>query len=553
VSEHGLVDFRTDPARYRHWRVAVDGRVARVAMDVQEDGGLEPGYELKLNSYDLGVEIELYDIVQRLRFEHPEVGAVILTSAKERIFCAGANIRMLARASHGRKVNFCKFTNETRLAIEEASAESGQVWLTAINGPCAGGGYELALATAWLIMADDGTTSVALPEVPLLGVLPGTGGLTRLVDKRRVRRDRADVFCTLEEGVRGPRAREWGLVDELVPRSRLMEVALARAREFAARSDRPATGPGVALTPLARELAGDRIRYRHVECVLDRARGLAEITVAGPAAPPPADPAGLRELGADAWPLAVARELDDLVLHLRVNEETVGLWVFRTRGTGEAVAAWDRFLAAHAADWLVREVRLYLKRVLKRLDVSARSIFALIEPGSCFAGTLFELALAADRAYMLDGVRAPGERPATVRLTELNFGAYPMGNGLARLETRFLGDPARVAELKRRLGEEFDAPAAAVAGLVTAAPDEIDWEDEVRLALEARAAFSPDALTGMEASLRFPGPETLETKIFGRLSAWQNWIFQRPNAVGPAGGLSVYGTGQRPAFDRRRA
>ncbi len=549
-----VVDFRTDPSRYRHWRLAFDGPVATLTMDVAEDGGLRPGYELKLNSYDLGVDIELYDAVQRLRFEHPEVGAVIVTSGKERVFCAGANIRMLGQSSHGWKVNFCKFTNETRNAIEEASAESRQVYLCAVNGPCAGGGYELALACERIVMADDGNTSVALPEVPLLAVLPGTGGLTRLVDKRRVRRDRADVFCTLEEGIKGQRALEWGLVDELVPRSRLEATVRERAREYAARSDRPRDARGIALTPLARTVDGDRIEYRHVTGRLERERGRAEITVRGPAAPPPGDAAGVAALGDGFWPLAVARELDDLILHLRTNEEEIGLWVLRTAGEADLVEAHDRLLQDHAGHWLVREIRLYLRRVFKRLDVSSRSIFALIEPGSCFTGTLLELALAADRSYMLLGGREGDSRPpATVRLTGLNFGAYPMASGLTRLAARFLGEPGRVDDLKGRIGQDLDAEAAAAAGLVTFTPDDIDWDDEVRLALEERAAFSPDALTGMEASLRFPGPETLETKIFGRLSAWQNWIFQRPNAVGPRGALQVYGTGQRADFDRRRA
>jgi len=548
------VDFRTDPSRYRHWKLAFDGPVATLAMDVQEDGGLRPGYELKLNSYDLGVDIELYDAVQRLRFEHPEVGAVVITSGKERVFCAGANIRMLSQSAHGWKVNFCKFTNETRNAIEEATAESRQTYLTAVNGSCAGGGYELALATEWIIMADDGNTAVSLPEVPLLAVLPGTGGLTRLVDKRHVRRDRADFFCTTEEGVKGQRAVEWGLVDEVVPRSRLAEVVAQRAREFAARTGRPAGARGLRLTPLERTIAGDAIRYSHVACAIDRARGIAEITLTAPAAPLPADARSVHAQGSAFWPLVLARELDDLVLHLRTNEDEVGLWVFRTAGQSNLVEAYDRLLAGHRDDWLVREIRLYWKRTLKRLDVTSRSMFALIEPGSCFAGSLLELALAADRAYMLDGAR-PGERrpPATVRLTEMNFGGYPMPNGLTRLASRFLHDPGRVEKLRTRVGEDLDAAAAAEAGLVTFTPDDIDWEDEVRQALEARAAFSADALTGMEASLRFGGPETLETKIFGRLAAWQNWIFQRPNAVGPKGALVVYGTGQRSEFDRRRA
>ncbi|MEK7446129.1 MAG: 2,3-epoxybenzoyl-CoA dihydrolase, partial [candidate division NC10 bacterium] len=509
--------------------------------------------DLKLNSYDLGVDIELYDAVQRLRFEHPEVGAVVLTSGKERVFCAGANIRMLGQSSHGWKVNFCKFTNETRNAIEEATAESRQAWLCAITGPCAGGGYELALATDWIVMADDGNTSVALPEVPLLAVLPGTGGLTRLVDKRKVRRDRADFFCTLEEGVKGKRAVEWRLVDEVVPRSRLEETVRQRAAEQAAASDRPAGARGVALTPLQRAVDGDGVRYRHVACAIDRGRGIAEITVAGPTAAPPADLAGIHALGCDFWPLRVAREMDDLILHLRTNEEEIGLWVFRTAGAPDLVEAHDRLLVEHQADWLVREIRLFLKRTLKRIDVSSRSVFALVELGSCFAGTLLELVLAADRSYMLDGSLAGDDRPpAALRLGEVNFGAYPMGNGLTRLGSRFLGEAGRVEELRGRIGKALEAAAAAEAGLVTFTPDEIDWEDEVRIGLEARAAFSPDALTGMEASLRFAGPETLETKIFARLSAWQNWIFQRPNAVGPKGALHVYGTGQRSEFDRRR-
>ncbi len=548
------VDFRTEPARYKHWKLAVDGRVATLTMDVREDGGIRPGYELKLNSYDLGVDIELYDAMQRLRFEHPEVGAVVIRSGKERIFCAGANIRMLGQSSHAWKVNFCKFTNETRNAIEEAGAESGQRYLTAVAGPCAGGGYEIALATDHIVMADDGNTAVSLPEVPLLGVLPGTGGLTRLVDKRKVRRDRADFFCTVEEGVKGQRALYWGLVDELVPRTRLEETVARRAAELAARSDRPAGGPGIRLLPLERQIDDDRITYRHVQGTIDRARGLAEITVKGPEAAPPVDLAGIHAEGDRVWPLALARELDDLILHLRLNEETIGVWVLRTKGRTDVVEAHDRLLAEHAADWLVREIRLYLRRTLARLDASSRSIFALIEPGSCFTGTLLELALAADRSYMLAGTREGEDRPpATVRLTELNFGAYPMPHGLTRLQSRFLGEPGRVDELRARIGEALDAAAADKAGLVTFTPDDIDWDDEVRVALEARAALSPDALTGMEASLRFAGPETVDSKIFGRLSAWQNWIFQRPNAVGEKGALRVYGTGQRPEFDRRRA
>jgi len=542
-------------ARYKHWKLTFDGPVATLTMDVQEDGGLRPGYELKLNSYDLGVDIELYDALQRLRFEHPEVGAVILTSGKDRVFCAGANIRMLGQSSHAWKVNFCKFTNETRNAIEEASGESKQVWLAAVNGPCAGGGYELALATEWIVMADDANTAVSLPEVPLLAVLPGTGGLTRLVDKRKVRRDRADFFCTTEEGVKGKRAVEWALVDEVVPRSRLAEAAQTHARALAAKTDRPRNARGVALRQIRRTIANDDelVRYDHVTARIERRRGLAEVTILGPGDAPPADAAAAIAQGDQFWPLAVARELDDLILHLRTNEDAIGLWVFKTEGAADTVETYDRLLLGHPGDWFLREVRLYLKRVFKRIDVSSRSMFALIEPGSCFAGTLLELALAADRSYMLHGTR-PGDSapPAAIRLTAANFGAYPMINGLSRLATRFLAEPGRVDDLKGRAGQDLDAAAAAEAGLVTFTPDDIDWDDEVRLALESRAAFSPDALTGMEASLRFAGPETLESKIFGRLSAWQNWIFQRPNAVGPKGALQVYGTGERSDFDRRR-
>jgi len=548
-----VVDFRTEPGKYKHWKLSFDGPVATLAMDVREDGGLKPGYELKLNSYDLGVDIELYDVMQRLRFEHPEVRAVVLTSGKERIFCAGANIRMLSQSSHGWKVNFCKFTNETRNAMEEATTESQQAWLCAVNGPCAGGGYELALATDWIVMTDDGSTTVALPEVPLLAVLPGTGGLTRLVDKRKVRRDRADFFCTLEEGIKGQRAVEWRLVDEVVPRSKLDETVKRRATEMAARSDRPQSATGIALTPLARTIEGDCVTYGTVSCSIDRARGVADITIAGPVTAPPGTVDGIHAAGVGFWPLALARELDDLILHLRANEEGIGIWLFRTEGSGDLVEAHDRTLQDHAGDWLVREIRLYLKRTLKRLDVSSRSVFALIEPGSCFVGTLLELVLAADRSYMLDGLlEGDGGKPAAVRLTGMNFGSYPMVNGLTRLASRFLAEPERVVDLKRRIGEDLDAAAAGEAGLVTFTPDDIDWEDEVRIGIEARAAFSPDALTGMEASLRFGGPETLESKIFSRLSAWQNWIFQRPNAVGDKGALRVYGTGQRSEFDRRR-
>ena len=545
--------FETHPSKYKHWKLTFDGDVATLKMAVDDEHPHKPGYELKLNSYDLSVDIELADSIQRIRFEHPEVKALVITADLDRVFCSGANIYMLGLSTHSFKVNFCKFTNETRNAIEEATAESRQVYLCAVNGPCAGGGYELALATDWIVMADDGNTAVSLPEVPLLAVLPGTGGLTRLVDKRRVRRDRADFFCTVEEGIKGARAVEWGLVDEVAPRSRLDEVVKHRASELAARTDRPSSARGIALAPLERSIDGDRIRYGHVACDIDRTRGLAEITVSAPSEAPPADIAGIHGAGCAFWPLAFARELDDLILHLRTNEDEIGLWVFKTSGRADLVEAYDRLLAEHRTDWLVREICLYLKRTLKRVEVSSRSVFALIEPGSCFTGTLLELVLAADRSYMLDGAR-PGENgpPATIRLTEMNFGAYPMVNGLTRLASRFLAEPGRTDKLRARIGEEMDAAAAAEAGLVTFTPDDIDWDDEVRIAIEERAAFSPDALTGMEASIRFGGPETLESKIFGRLSAWQNWIFQRGNAVGPKGALEVYGTGRRSEFDRRR-
>ena len=548
-----MIDFRTRPDDYRHWRLAVDGAVATLALDVDEKGAIAGDYALKLNSYDLGVDIELADALQRLRFEHPQVRAVVLASAKERVFSAGANIPMLAGATHGDKVNFCKFTNETRNAIEDASANSGQRWMTVIAGTAAGGGYELALATDHILLVDDGATAVSLPEVPLLAVLPGTGGLTRVVDKRCVRRDRADYFCTTGEGVRGRRALEWKLVDELVPRSRLEGAVASRAAALAATSDRPAAARGIALPPLQRSVGDDAVAYALVHVALDRAQGTATLTLAAPDAPPPPDPAAIHAAGAAFWPLALARELDDAILHLRFNEPAIGTWILRTTGAADLVAAADAALAACADDWLVREITLYLKRTLKRLDVSARSLIALIEPGSCFAGTLLELALAADRSFMLDGTFEGGNlAPATVRLTAMNAGPLPMANGLSRLASRFLDDEAALAAALDATGTDLDAGAAEALGLVTFAPDDIDWEDEVRIAIEARAAFSPDALSGMEASLRFAGPETLETKIFGRLSAWQNWIFQRPNTVGPDGALKLYGSGVQPTFDRNR-
>ncbi len=548
-----MIETQTHPDRYRHWRLDVDGRVATLVLDVQEKEGLDPGYELKLNSYDLGVDIELNDAVQRLRFEHPEVGAVIIESAKERVFCAGANIRMLGQSTHRHKVNFCKFTNETRLAIEEAGARSGQKYLCAINGTAAGGGYELALATDYIIMVDDGSTAVSLPELPLLGVLPGTGGLTRVVDKRKVRRDHADFLCTTEEGIKGKRAVDWRLIDELVPSSRFAETVRERAREAAERSDRPAGAKGVILPRLERRIEESRVGYEHVQASIDRELRAAVITVHGPPAEAPAGTDEIEAQGARFWPLAAARELEDLILHLRFNEPEVGTLVFKTEGEPERVQAYDELLLTHRDHWLVREITLLWQRTLKRLDVSAKSLFALIEPDSCFTGTLLELVAAADRSFMLDGQFEGDNRPPpVVRLTEMNFGPLAMGNGLSRLQVRSLDDESRVAQARQEIGRDLDAQAAHALGLVTFIPDDIDWEDEVRMALEERASFSPDALTGMEANLRFPGPETLETKIFGRLTAWQNWIFQRPNATGEAGALRRYGTGLRPEFDRQR-
>jgi benzoyl-CoA-dihydrodiol lyase len=531
-----VIQCETHPDRYRHWTLAFDGPVATLAMDVNEDAGLRSDYKLKLNSYDLAVDIELADAIDRIRFEHPEVHAVVVSSGKERIFCAGANIFMLAGATHGHKVNFCKFTNETRLAIEDASAHSGLKFLAAVNGVCAGGGYELALACDEIVLVDDGTAAVSLPEAPLLGVLPGTGGLTRLVDKRHVRRDLADVFCTLVEGVRGRRAVEWGLVDRVVPTSRFADAVARRATELAGQSDRPASGSGLVLGPLGGEVSDRGVRYSHVSVAIDRARRVADLTVEGPRGPQPRTPEAILVAGDAYWPLRAFRELDAALLHLRLNEPEIGTIVVRTSGDAAAVLDVDRVLLAQRNQWLVREIVLLVKRTLKRLDQSARSFIALVESGSCFAGTLFELALAADRSYMLDDP----ERPVSIALSGMNGGPLPMANGLTRLQTRFLGRPDRPVELLAET-EPFDPPAAIDAGLVTSAPDELDWHDEVRLAIEARAAFSPDALTGLEASLRFAGPETLETKIFGRLSAWQNWIFQRPNAIGDKGALKAFG------------
>ena len=549
------VEFRTRPDRYRHWSLEVDGPVATLRLEVDEQGGIDPGYELKLNSYDLGVDIELHDAVERLRFEHPEVGAVVIASARDRVFSAGANIRMLGRSGHADKVNFCKFTNETRNAIEDACAHSGQRYVAALNGAAAGGGYELALACDWILLVDDGSSAVSLPEVPLLGVLPGTGGLTRVVDKRKVRRDHADFFCTVEEGVRGRRALDWRLVDELAPRSRFDAAVRGRARALAA--GRPAAR-GIAWPDLEYESRADTRRYRHLEVVIDRAARTADLVLLGPDQDPPADVAGIEREGEGFWPLALARELDDAILHLRHNELEIGTWLLRSRGDLFRVLAHDALLEAHHRDhWLAREVRLFWKRILKRLDVVGRSQIALVEPGSCFAGTLLEPVLGADRAYMLRGDEYEEEAvsPAEVALGPLNFGAYPAVNGLTRLAMRYPEaeeDEGLPAPLRDAVGRRLDAESAEALRIVTFTPDDIDWEDEVRVAVEERSSFSPDALVGMEASLRFPGPETMESKIFGRLSAWQNWIFQRPNAVGERGALMRYGTGRGAEFDRRR-
>jgi benzoyl-CoA-dihydrodiol lyase len=553
-SESPPVHFETDPSRYRHLKLSFDGAIARLVLDITEDAPLRPGYGLKLNSYDLGVDIELADAVTRLRFEHPEVRAVVVTSGVPKIFCAGANIYMLGSSTHAFKVNFCKFTNETRLALEEACTESGQHYIAALNGVASGGGYELALACEEIILCDDGNSAVSFPETPLLAVLPGTGGLTRLVDKRKVRRDLADVFSTLAEGVRGKRAKDWGLVDQVVPKSRFDEAVAQRAGEIAA-ATAERKGPGVKLSPLSPQRRDDgdvtTVDYRYVAVRIDHGARVAEITLLAPDEPPPADASEMRKAGADLWHLRCFRELDDALLDLRINQLDIGLVVLRTRGDAARLLAHDdKLLALAGSDWFAREVVLHVRRVLKRLDLSAKSLFAIIEPGSAFAGTFFELALAADRSYMLDG-ESDGAQ-AFVAPGKVSMGALPMSNGLTRLATRFLGTPERVAEIEAQAGSFLEASAALDLGLVTFAPDEIDWEDEVRLAIEERSSLSPDALTGMEASLRFAGPETMETKIFGRLTAWQNWIFQRPNAVGERGALTMYGRPERPEFDWRR-
>ena len=548
-----MINFETNPSQYRHWRVEYDGAVARVHMDVDENGGLFDGYELKLNSYDLGVDIELADIVQRMRFEHPEVSVVVLQSAKDKVFCAGANIRMLAGAAHAHKVNFCKFTNETRNAMEMAEADSGQKYVAAIKGACAGGGYELALACNHIMLVDDGSSTVALPEVPLLAVLPGTGGLTRLTDKRRVRRDLCDVFCAMEEGVRGARAHDWRLVDEVVSNSKFDAIVAERAAGFAAESAKPAH-KGIALTPLHKTVADDgSVRYSTLEIEMDRAGGTATLVINGPDGPPPADMDAFLAAGADAYMLRLARELDDAILHLRLNEREAGLLLFRSQGDPKSLLAHEAQLHASADHWLANEVLLYWKRVLKRVDVTSRSMAALVEHGSCFAGVLAELLFAVDRSYMMEDEFEGDNRPiATITLSSSNLGMMPMANGLSRLATRFLGEPETLQAVEAAAGTPLDADDARTHGLVTFAYDDVDWEDELRIFIEERASFSPDAMTGMEANLRFAGPETMETRIFGRLTAWQNWIFQRPNAAGEEGALQRYGSGVRGKYNMER-
>ena len=549
--DNPLVSFDAQPATYAHWKLAFDGPVATLALDVNEDRGLRPGYKLKLNSYDLGVDIELADALQRIRFEHPEVGCVILTSAKERIFCSGANIFMLGLSSHAWKVNFCKFTNETRNGIEDASAHSGLKFIAACNGTTAGGGYELALACDEILLVDDRSSAVSLPEVPLLGVLPGTGGLTRLTDKRHVRRDLADVFCTLAEGVRAARAKEWRLIDDAAKPQQFATRVAARAQELAAASDRPRDAAGVPLPPLERRIDDAGYHYGHVDVAIDRGARAATITVAAPAAAPPAGIAAIVAAGAAWWPLAMARELDDAILMLRANDLEIGTWVLKTTGAAAHVLAVDAALDAHAAHWFVRETAGRLRRPLARLDVTSRTLYALIEPGSCFAGTLLELALAADRSYMLALPDEDGQAPR-VALSPRNFGACPMVSGVPRIAARFYGETEPIAAARAAIGRALGAADALALGLVTACPDDLDWTDEIRVALEERASLSPDALTGMEANLRFGGGETMETRIFARLSAWQNWIFIRPNATGESGALKLFGTGSKARFNRER-
>ena len=546
-----LVTYDTHPDRYRHWKLAFDGPVATLAMDVNEDGGLVPGYKLKLNSYDLGVDIELHDALQRIRFEHPEVRVVVMTSAKERVFCSGANIFMLGQSTHAWKVNFCKFTNETRNGIEDSSRHSGLRFVAACNGTTAGGGYELALACDEILLVDDRSSAVSLPEVPLLGVLPGTGGLTRITDKRRVRRDHADVFCTLVEGVRAPRAKEWRLVDDYAKPQQFADLVRRRTEALAATSDRPAGARGVALPPLERRIDEHGYHYPTVDARVDRAARRATIVVKAPSAAEPADVDAIVARGAAWWPLAMARDLDDAILMLRTNDLEIGTWILKTEGDARHVLACDEALERHASNWFVRETAGMLRRTLARLDVTSRSLYALVEPGSCFAGTLAELALAADRAYMAALPDAPDREPR-ITLVAANFGRYPMVNGKARLAARFYDEEAPLAAARAAIGRPLGADAAMELGLVTAAPDDLDWDEEIRLALEERASLSPDALTGMEANLRFGPGETMETRVFGRLSAWQNWIFVRPNATGEAGALKVFGSGNKAKFNRER-
>ncbi|MGV6887869.1 2,3-epoxybenzoyl-CoA dihydrolase [Rhodophyticola sp. SM2404] len=549
-----VIDFQVDPSTYRHWKVEYDGPVANLFMDVDEDGGLFDGYQLKLNSYDLGVDIELADIVQRMRFEHPEVKTVVMQSAKDKVFCAGANIRMLGGAAHSHKVNFCKFTNETRNTFEAAEEDSGQQYIAAVKGACAGGGYELALACNYIMLTDDRTSSVSLPEVPLLAVLPGTGGLTRVTDKRKVRRDRADIFCSVEEGVKGQRAKDWRLVDEVVANSKFDETVIARAKEFAANSKKADVAKGIALTPLQRSFGEDgSVTYSTVEVTVDRAGRKATIMIHGPKDDAPKDMNAFTDQGAEAYMLRLARELDDAILHLRLNEMELGLWAFHTQGDADKLLSHEALLLENADHWLANEVLKYWKRVLKRVDVTSRSLVALVEHGSCFAGVLAELLFAVDRSYMMeDEFEGDNRQLAAVTLSDANFGPFPMGNDLTRLETRFLGEPEAVDAAKARMDEALEAEDADELGLVTMILDDIDWEDEIRVFMEERASFSPDAMTGMEANLRFAGPETMETRIFGRLTAWQNWIFNRPNAVGADGALQRYGTGVRGDYNMER-
>jgi benzoyl-CoA-dihydrodiol lyase len=551
MSQPPRVDYQTAPSQYKHWKLSFDGPVATLAADFDENGGLRPGYKLKLNSYDLGVDIELNDAVNRIRFEHPEVRTVVLTSARDKVFCSGANIFMLGVSSHAWKVNFCKFTNETRNGFEDSSAHSGLKFLAAVNGACAGGGYELALACDEIILVDDRSSAVSLPEVPLLGVLPGTGGLTRVTDKRHVRHDLADIFCTTTEGVRGQKAKDWRLVDDIAKPANFHAAVKARALALAGQSDRPADGKGVALTPIARTIEADALRYGHVTVEIDRSKRTATFTLRAPAAGQPSDIAAIESAGAGWYPLALARELEDAILSMRTNELDIGTWLIKTEGDARQVLAMDATLLTHRSHWLVRETIGFLRRTFSRLDVSSRSLFALIEPSSCFAGTFLELALACDRTYMLalpdDAARAPA-----ITVDEANFGLYPMVTGQSRLQRLFYDEPSALEAVRARSGQPLDAVAAFAVGLVTSSPDDIDWADETRIAIEERVSMNPDALTGMEANLRFNGPENMFTRVFGRLTAWQNWIFQRPNAVGDKGALKVYGKGDKAAFDWNR-